>query len=67
MAENHGVDDNKEWEPRACLVLLQHQPVRGEEVFELVTWACGSATVFILSSRWHPEQNIKHEFSKRRK
>jgi len=39
----------------------------GEEVFELVTWACGSASTFILSSRWHPEQNSKDEFSKRRK
>jgi hypothetical protein len=39
---------------------------RGEEVFAIATWAGGSATAFILSSREHPEQNIKHEFSKRR-
>jgi len=40
---------------------------RGEEVFEIATWACGSATDFILSSGWHPEQNIRNELSKRRK
>jgi len=37
----------------------------GEEVFELVTCACGVATVFIWSSRWHAEQNSKHVFIKR--
>jgi len=40
---------------------------RGEEVFEIAEGVRGFATVFILLSRWQPEQNIKHEFSKRRK
>ena len=47
--------------------MVEASAKRGEEVFAIATGAGGSATAFILSSREHPEQNIKHEFNTRRK